>query len=490
MKWTVGKKIGAGFALAVAIMAIIGINSYFALNRLVDAASWKDHTYQVMNNLNTLLSDLKDAETGQRGYIITGEGLYLEPYNTAIGKIEPDIEILRKQTADNQIQQERIVTLKAKTVEKLSELAETVNLRKLKGLGPATELVLTDKGKKTMDEIQKVVAEMKTEEEALMVQRSSKVDAYTSNAKILIVGGIILAVALIALTGLIIVRSTATSITSIIEGIATLGSSASEILASTTQVASGTAETATAISETSATVEEVRQAARLSSDKAQSVSDSAQRVAEVSRSGLKAVEETATGMLRIRGQMESIAQSIVRLSEQSQSIGGIIASVTDLADQSNLLAVNAAIEAVGAGEQGKRFAVVAQEIRSLAEQSKQATAQVRDILSDIQKATSAAVMATEQGAKAVDAGVRQSEQTGEAIRLLAESSAEAAQASTQIVASSHQQVIGMDQIGTAMENINQAGAQTAASMSQAETAARDLNELGMKLKQLVEQYKN
>ena len=275
----------------------------------------------------------------------------------------------------------------------------------------------------------------------------------------------------------------------ILDGVNMLASSSSEIMAATTQVASGTAETATAISETTTTVEEIRQAAQLSSQKAKNVSDSAQRVAQVTQTGQKAVEETAAVMRHIRDQMESIAQTIVRLSEQSQSIGGIIASVTDIADQSNLLAVNAAIEAAKAGEQGRGFAVVAQEIKSLAEQSKQATAQVRGILNDVQKATSAAVMATEQGSKAVEAGVKQSVQAGEAILALAESSGEAVQAAVQIVASSQQQVVGMDQIGTAMENINQAGAETAASMRQSEVAAQNLHELGQKLKQLVEQYK-
>jgi methyl-accepting chemotaxis protein len=273
------------------------------------------------------------------------------------------------------------------------------------------------------------------------------------------------------------------------EAVNLLGSSASQILAATTQVASGTAETAAAISQTTATVEEVRQAAQLSSNKAKNMSDSAQRVAEVSQSGQKAVEDTAAGMLSIRDQMGSIAQTIVRLSEQGQSIGGIVSSVTDLADQSNLLAVNAAIEAARAGEQGKGFAVVAQEIRNLAEQSKQATIQIRGILNELQKATSAAVMATEQGSKAVENGVRQSKLSGEAIRSLSESIAGAAQAAVQIVASSQQQVIGMDQIGIAMENINQAGAETAASMRQAQTAAQNLNELGLNLRKMVDYYK-
>jgi methyl-accepting chemotaxis protein len=275
----------------------------------------------------------------------------------------------------------------------------------------------------------------------------------------------------------------------ILDGVNVLASSSSEILASTTQIASGSAETASAISETTTTVEEVQQAAKLSAQKAKNVADNAQQVVLVSQNGQKAVEETRDVMNRIREQMDSIAQTIVGLSEQSQSIGGIIASVTDIADQSNLLAVNAAIEAAKAGEHGKGFAVVAQEIKNLAGQSKQATSEVRNILSDIQRATSAAVMATEQGTKAVVAGVKQSAVVEEAIRVFAGSSDEAVQVSSQIVASSQQQVVGMDQIGVAMQNINQAGTETAVSMVQSEKAAKNLHELGQKLKELVDRFK-
>ncbi len=272
------------------------------------------------------------------------------------------------------------------------------------------------------------------------------------------------------------------------ETVSVLSASTSEILASTTQIASGAAETATGISQTTTTVEEVRQAAQMSNQKASRVSESAQRVADASQLGLKAVDETTKGMQYIQTQMGSIAQTIVRLSEQSQLIGGIIASVGEIADQSNLLAVNAAIEAARAEEHGRGFTVVAQEIKTLAEQSKQATAKVRSILMDVQKATSTAVMVTEQGSKAVEAGSRQAQQAGDSIRILAESSSEAARAAAQIVASSQQQVTGMDQISLAMESINQAGAENASSMVQAERAARELYELGQKLKSLIEQY--
>ena len=296
---------------------------------------------------------------------------------------------------------------------------------------------------------------------------------------------LLLGVAIVLLLNRIIRQVTS----EIAEGVNVLGSSASEILAATTQVASGAAETATAVSETTTTVEEVKQTAQVSSQKAKYVSESAQKAAQVSQTGKRSLEETVEGMSHIREQMESIAQSIVRLSEQSQAIGEIIATVNDLAEQSNLLAVNAAIEAAKGGEQGKGFAVVAGEVKSLAEQSKQATAQVRTILGDIQKATSAVVMATEQGSKAVEEGVKQVTEAAKSIRVMSDSVAESAQAATQIAASSQQQLVGMDQVALAMENIKQASAQNVGSTRQAEAAAQSLHELGQKLKQLVEQYK-
>ena len=268
-----------------------------------------------------------------------------------------------------------------------------------------------------------------------------------------------------------------------------LVSASEQILAATMQVSDGTNQTATAINETTTTVEEVLQASRLSAMKAKNVADSAQSVARVSQEGREAVEATVKSIYQIKEQMDSVAQTVVRLSEQSQSIGGIIASVTDIADQSNLLAVNAAIEAAKAGEHGRGFAVVAQEIKNMASQSKQATLQVRNILNDIQKATGAAVIATEQGSKAVEAGVKLSVKSGESIKLLSDSSTEAVQAATQIVASSQQQVVGMDQISVAMQNINQAGTEVAVSMTQTEKSAKSLNELGMKLKSVVESIK-
>lgn len=574
MKWTIGNKISGLIAFAIAMFLILGIISLLMTNKLKTSIGLNTHTYEVMENQEQVFSLLKDAETGERGYVITGDEKYLEPLNLAekslMQKIDAGIEL----TKTNPLQQQRIANVKLLIVEKLTTVNQIVDLRKQKGFNAALEAVTTDQGKKVMDDIRIAVQEIQQVENDLLKTRGNTMNGDIRMTKSIIIYGSSFSIILIIIIGFLIVRNisgplneitkiatrigegdldvelpvverkdevgillqnfssmiealkrmanAAQKIASgditgsiapqsekdilgnaflqmlnnlrrimkdIMEGVNLLGSSASEILAATTQVASGTAETATAISETTTTVEEVQQAAKLSAQKAKNVADNAQKLAQVSHDGQKAVEETVNVMNRIREQMDSIAQTVVRLSEQSQSIGGIIASVTDIADQSNLLAVNAAIEAAKAGEQGKGFAVVAQEIKNLAEQSKQSTSQVRNILNDVQKATSAAVMATEQGSKAVEAGVKQSAQAGEAIRILSESSNEAVQAATQIVASSQQQVVGMDQIGVAMQNINQAGTETAVSMVQSEKAAKNLHELGQKLKDLVDRFK-
>ncbi|MGD0581689.1 MAG: CHASE3 domain-containing protein [Bacteroidales bacterium] len=574
MKWTIGNKIGGLIAFAIAALLILGIISLLMTNKLKTSVGWDTHTYHVLQNQEQILSLLKDAETGQRGYIITGDEQYLEPYNLAVKDVTTKIDDLLELTNDNSKQQQLIGNLKLLVTDKFAELDRSIETRKEKGFDAALQIVITGKGKKYMDDIRSVMAESEKVENDLLNSRTVTMNNNTSMTKSIIIYGSSFSIILIIIIGFLIVRNisgplneitkiatrigegdldvelpvverkdevgillqnfssmiealkgmanAAQKIASgditgsiapqsekdilgnaflqmlnnlrrimkdIMEGVNLLGSSASEILAATTQVASGTAETATAISETTTTVEEVQQAAKQTSQKAKNVVESAQLVAKVSQNGQKAVEETVTGMNRIREQMDTIAQTVVRLSEQSQSIGGIIASVTDIADQSNLLAVNAAIEAAKAGEQGKGFAVVAQEIKNLAGQSKQSTSQIRNILNDVQKATSAAVLATEQGSKAVVAGVKQSLEAGETIRILAESINEAVQAATQIVASSQQQVVGMDQIGVAMQNINQAGTETAVSMVQSEKAAKNLNELGQKLKELVERFK-
>jgi methyl-accepting chemotaxis protein len=577
IKLNVGMKLGLGFGLALAILVTIGTVAYRSTNKLTETAEWVAHTHQVLVTLESALSIMKDAETGQRGYIITGEDSYLEPYNGSRTMVDQEIKALRELTKDNPNQQRRLDILEPLITGKegrFAALQERIDMRKELGFEAASKAMLTGKGKKIMDEIRKVVDEMQSEEDALLKKRSAEAQASVQRATLTIIYGTLAAFVILGVAGFVITRNIANPLKEIsanaeriavgdlsitmagtdredevgilirtfsrmtdslksmaaaagriaagdlraqvqpqsdkdilgnafasmvenlrrltadlTEGVNVLGTSANEISASTTQLAASASESAAAVSETTTTVEEVRQTAQMASQKAKAVSESAQKAAQISQSGRKSTEDVGAGMNRIRQQMEAIAASMGRLSEQSQTIGQIIATVEDLAAQSNLLAVNAAIEAARAGEHGKGFSVVAQEVKSLAEQSRQATTQVRTILSDIQKATTSAVLATEQGSKAVEAGTRQTETAAESIQSLTTSVGEAAQAATQIAASSQQQLVGVDQVATAMENIKQASTQNVASAKQLETAARNLSDLGQRLKQMVESYK-
>jgi methyl-accepting chemotaxis protein len=273
------------------------------------------------------------------------------------------------------------------------------------------------------------------------------------------------------------------------EGAQSISSSTSEILAAVSQHTASASQQSAAINETSTTMEELRAAAEQTARKAKDVAEQARASANVSEEGTEAVEAITRAMEEIRDRVGAMAQDILTLSEQSQQIGEITATVNDLADQSNILALNASIEAAKAGEQGKGFAVVAAEVRNLAEQSKQATEQVRAILGDIQKATTSAVLATEQGTKVVEESLGLTHRAGDGIRSLADTIREAALAAQQISASAHEQSVGMDQIAQAVKDVSEGTTQFVAGAQQSQQAAEDLNDLSRELAALTERYR-
>lgn len=272
------------------------------------------------------------------------------------------------------------------------------------------------------------------------------------------------------------------------EGVNIIAGSGSEISAAARQFASSSSEIAASVNETAASMKQLKQTAVLTNEKAGYMAESSRSVSTTAGAGKKAVDVTVTAMNDIREQMISIADSIVELSEQSRSIGEIIAVVDDIAEQSRLLAVNAAIEAVKAGEYGQGFSVVAAEIKSLADQSRTSTAQVRRIIGDIQQATGQAVLVTEKGNKAVEKGMKQAELSGQSIDTLASSIEETTGVAVQIEATSRQQLAGIEQVVAAVENIDSAITHNAGGAEQLKNSTLDLEELGKRLQKLVEDY--
>jgi methyl-accepting chemotaxis protein len=267
-----------------------------------------------------------------------------------------------------------------------------------------------------------------------------------------------------------------------------LSSATSEIQAAATQQSASATEQDVTVTQTVATVEEVRTTVLQTAERAKAVAAASSESVSTSRAGQAAISNTIAGMQMIQQRVSDIAENILALSERTQQIGEIIDTVSALADQSKLLALNASIEAARVGEEGKGFAVVAMEVRELAEQSRKATSRVQSILGEIQQATNTAVMVTEEGSKGAEAGVSLAEQAGDAIRELAATIEEAAQAAIQISASVHQQTNGMEQLATAMHHIKQAATQTAVSTRQTEQSVHDLLEMAKRLDEAASRY--
>jgi len=270
------------------------------------------------------------------------------------------------------------------------------------------------------------------------------------------------------------------------EAISSLGTAASQLMAVSSQVAAAAAETAAATNETSATVEEVKQTAMLAQEKAGEALEASQEVVETSKFGEASAKKNYEHFAQILSEMDVITDAIDRLNEQALSVGDVIATVNDLAEQSNLLSVNASIEAAKAGEAGKGFTVVAQEVKSLAEQSKQGVAQVRAVLSEIQKGSDLVVRAAEQARETVESGSNEASLAVENVGSRVSVATRAAEATSDITAASRQQLAGIEQISQAITSINQAGTQSAQGTRQVEQAARQLQDIALELKGLVD----
>jgi methyl-accepting chemotaxis protein len=271
------------------------------------------------------------------------------------------------------------------------------------------------------------------------------------------------------------------------EAVGSISHSISELLAVASEVSAATSQTSAATSETTATVEEVRQTAVLAQEKAAESSVLAQEVVDMSKVGVMSAEKNYGHFEQILAEMDDVAQAIVQLNEHTQAVGEVMATVNDLAEQSNLLSVNASIEASKSGEAGKGFGVVAQEVKNLATQSKQAVAQVRNVLSEIQSASNVVVRAAEQARGTIELGRSEASKAIQGINARVDVGNRSAEATSEISIASRQQLSGMEQIGLAVASITEASSHSQAGMRQIELEVKRLQELASGLEHLVKQ---
>lgn len=251
-----------------------------------------------------------------------------------------------------------------------------------------------------------------------------------------------------------------------------LSAAASELQATSQQQASGATEQASAVSEVSTTVEELGATARQIAQSADHVAQAAQQTLEHLSNGQGAVDESVQAMERIRSRMQDISTRVLSLGERSQQIGEIIDLIDDISDETHLLALNAAIEAAGAGEHGRRFAVVAAEVKSLANRTLAAAKEVQGVIAEIRQATNSAVLAAEEGGKEVERGAELSYRAGQVMDTILMVAERTAQSASEIGMATAQQQSASEQVVEAMREIAEVARQSASGSRQmAESAA-------------------
>jgi methyl-accepting chemotaxis protein len=274
---------------------------------------------------------------------------------------------------------------------------------------------------------------------------------------------------------------------SIKDAIVHLSSSANEMMAISVQQSSGASEQAAAVQEVTTTSEEIAITAKQITSNALSVETMAESTSQSCHVGTGEVTNAINGMSILKQQVQGIATSMLKLGDNSQKIGGIVEIIDEISDQTNLLALNAAIEAAGAGEAGKRFAIVAQEVRRLAERTVEATRQIKGLIEEIQKATNSTIMVTEEGTKAVDSAshlVDKVQLSFDSIIGLVEQTACSAK---EITLSTQQQTSACEQMAETMTEVRDVAQQVAGSARETERAISEIIALSEKLQSLSEE---
>ena len=199
-----GVKIAVAFVLALLIIGIVGVQSYQGIQKLIEANHWVIHTHEVREKLEDVLSLLKDAETGQRGFVLTGEDSYLEPYNSATGDIGKKIEAVASLTRDNPEQQKSIQQLRELSRDKLYELGETIKLRRETGMEAALAVIRSGRGKRTMDEIRALVKEIESSESGLLDRRNRVADEVARRSMLMLGFGVLLSLVVLGVAAVIV----------------------------------------------------------------------------------------------------------------------------------------------------------------------------------------------------------------------------------------------------------------------------------------------
>lgn len=481
-RWTFGQKLAAGFAAIVALTLLSSLLSVRALQTVVEE---KDRL--VTENTAKLIDSEKlrtavEWKAGAvRGFLLTGKDPQLLRLREAeaettrlLDRIKPRIV-----TGAGQDLFSRIGKAEAEYSQAANQVAD---LRK--------DGVALDEIAKMFDEtilpkrlaLDSLVDQFVELEEHLLEEAKSAASAKAATATNRVVGVVVLTVLCAIGLAVFLSRRLARDIGAAIQHIR---SASAELQAAANQQVTSAKETATSMNEISTTVSELLATSRQIAGSAQRVAQISEETAGAARAGDRTVHEAHTSITGIKAQVDHVVGHMLDLGKKSQQIGGVVDIINELAEQTNILSINASIEAAGAGEAGRRFAVVADEIRKLAERVGGSTREIATLIEEIRSAVNAAVMATESGSKAVDAGTRQFAEVTDGLSQIVALVSTSTEAAREIELSTKQQSTAVEQVNIAIVSAAQATKETEASSGQTLQTAAQLATLSGELARLV-----
>ena len=481
--WTFGQKLGAGFAVTVMMACAIGIITIVSLRSVVES---KDH---VLTTNAALLLDAEyavaaiEAKVGaSRGYLLAREERFLEQMQLARGEFAQALvrlkrvaytdegrallEVVEKDEATHQEALDRVIAMRrgSSSVDEVIRTFDELTV-------PRREHLRTD-------------LKAFTDREARLLDEAKRASTDTAASAITLTVALTAGAALFAaLVAFALARGLSRQIG---EAVGQVQSSSTELQAAANQQASSSKEQSTAMSEISTTIKELLATSRQIAESAQRVAQIADQTATSARSGEGTVQGANESTVGIRRQVDLIVGHMLELGKKSQQIGAVLEIVSELAEQTNILAINATIEAAGAGESGKRFGVVADEIRKLADRVAFSAKEIRTLIEEVRGAVNTTVMTTETGSKAVDSGTQKFTEVVTSFKQIAELVTNTTEAAREIELSTKQQTTAVEQVNVAIANLAQASKETEVSSGQTLKTASLLASLSGELLRLVQ----
>ncbi|TJZ73370.1 methyl-accepting chemotaxis protein [Chitiniphilus eburneus] len=510
------------------------------VGRVKDATGWTEHTYKVLMQVDDMLAGMINMETGQRGFLLSGQDDFLGPYNSGHQAFDEALTKITELTKDNATQQERLKKLATLMEDWIGNVVTPeIALRRdvaagTRSMDEVVAVVRQANGKSRMDAMRQVLSEISDAESSLLGARAAEANAARqSNVVTMIIASILCAV-----IGVGIAVGISSSLARRLKEAGDMAARASHgdfsrdvaagaqdeigrllsalnqmqqklremlhhvkqsaedllggaerISQASDQVSVGAREQSSAAAAMAAAVEQLTVSINHVAGSAREAEEQSREAGRVSTSGSEVIGQTVAGIRSISESVRSASQTVDHLGEHAKQITGIVNVIKEIADQTNLLALNAAIEAARAGEQGRGFAVVADEVRKLAERTSTSTIEIATMIEKIQVGTRTAVDSMSDGVKKVEENVETANSAGEAIGQIRTSADRVVSVVADITTSLTEQSTASNDVARNVEKIAQMSEENSRAVDETAHTAQQLRDLATELERRVAQFK-